>query len=124
MLVSLNWLNDYVDVKDLTPEAVATALTDIGLEVEAITKATSVPPEVIVGKVLTAVKHPNADTLRVCTVDVGQGEPLGIVCGAPNARPGIKVAVATVGAVLPGNFKIKKSKIRGEESSGMLCSEK
>src|SRR5688500_11260988 len=106
MLVSLNWLSDYVDIGDLSPEAVCQALTDIGLEVESVAKASAVPPEVVVGKVLTAVKHPNADSLRLCTVDVGQGEPLGIVCGAPNARPGIKVAVATIGAVLPGNFKI------------------
>lgn len=124
MLVSLKWLSDYVDIQDMTPEAVAQALTDIGLEVESIAKASAVPPEVIVGQIVTAVQHPNADSLRLCTVNVGQGEPLAIVCGAPNARVGIKVAVATIGAVLPGNFKIKKSKIRGEESHGMLCSEK
>lgn len=122
MKITLSWLNDYVDVSDLTPAQVAQAFTDIGLEIEGMKSLASVSPEVVVGKVVTAEKHPNADTLRVCKVDIGAGEPLDIVCGAPNARAGIHVCVATVGAVLPGDFKIKKSKIRGETSNGMLCS--
>ena len=123
MLVSLNWLNEYVNIVDLTPEQVASALTSLGLEVEGVEKQSQVGPEVVVGQVTTAVPHPNADSLRVCTVVVGAAEPLQIVCGAPNARAGIKVAVAQIGAVLPGDLKIKKSKIRGETSCGMLCSE-
>jgi phenylalanyl-tRNA synthetase beta chain len=122
MKISLSWLNDYVDVSDLSAAQVAQAFTDVGLEIEGVKSQASIAPEVLVGKVLVAEKHPNADSLRVTKVDVGQGEPLDIVCGAPNARAGIHVAVATAGAVLPGDFKIKKSKIRGETSNGMLCS--
>ena len=81
-------------------------------------------PKVVVGEILDASQHPNADSLQVCQVSVGADEPLQIVCGAPNARKGIKVAVAQVGALLPGDFKIKSSKIRGEKSFGMLCSGK
>jgi len=123
MRVSYSWLNDYVDISDLTAEKVGDILTDIGHEVEGMEKQSTLPNELVVGEVLTAVPHPNADSLQVCTVNIGDSEPLQIVCGAPNARPGIKVAVATVGAVLPGDFKIKKGKIRGETSNGMLCSE-
>lgn len=123
MRVSLNWLNDYVDVADLQPSEVAQALTAIGLEVEGIEVQSAFTDEVVVGVILEAVKHPNADTLQVCTVDIGAPERLTIVCGAPNARQGLHVAVAQVGATLPGDFKIKKSKIRGETSCGMLCSE-
>jgi phenylalanyl-tRNA synthetase beta chain len=123
MRVSYNWLNEYVDIADLPAEKVADLLTDIGHEVEGMDRQSTLPDELLVGEVLTAVPHPNADSLRVCTVNVGEPEPLQIVCGAPNARVGIKVAVATVGAVLPGDFKIKKTKIRGETSCGMLCSE-
>ncbi|MBM4252099.1 MAG: phenylalanine--tRNA ligase subunit beta [Deltaproteobacteria bacterium] len=124
MQVSLNWLGDYVDLQGLKAEDIAAALTAIGLEVEGVEKQTAFTGDVVVGKVLTAVRHPNADSLQLCTVDVGGEVPLNIVCGAPNARPGINVVVAKVGATLPGDFKIKKSKIRGETSEGMLCSEK
>lgn len=122
MKLSLSWLNDYVDVSDLTAAQVAQAFTDIGLEIEGMKTEASISPDVVVGKVLDAVKHPNADALRCCKVDIGEAEPLDIVCGAPNARAGIHVCVAKVGATLPGDFKIKKSKIRGETSCGMLCS--
>ncbi len=123
MQISLNWLNDYVDLTGLKTEEVSAAFTSIGLEIEGTEAKAAFSSDVVVGKVLSAVKHPNADTLRCCKVDVGDGaEPLEIVCGAPNAREGLFVAVAKVGAVLPGDFKIKKSKIRGENSSGMLCS--
>ncbi|MCX6111568.1 MAG: phenylalanine--tRNA ligase subunit beta [Proteobacteria bacterium] len=123
MQVSLSWLNDYVDLSGLSTEAVATAFTAIGLEVEAVETSKIYSGEVVVGRIVTAQRHPNADTLQVTTVDVGAAEPLAIVCGAPNARAGLTVAVAMVGSELPGNFKIKKSKIRGETSCGMLCSE-
>ena len=122
MRISLNWLNDYVNISDLPVEQISQAFTDIGLEVEGLEKLATFVGDVVVGKILTAIKHPNADTLRCCTVDAGEAEPLAIVCGAPNARVGIKVVVAKVGSTLPGDFKIKKSKIRGETSCGMLCS--
>lgn len=123
MRVSFSWLNEYVDISDLSAEKVAAILTDIGHEIEGMERLSTLPDQLVVGEILTAIQHPNADNLRLCTVNVGEDEPLQIVCGAPNARPGIKVAVATIGAVLPGDFKIKKGKIRGETSNGMLCSE-
>jgi phenylalanyl-tRNA synthetase beta chain len=121
MKVSLNWLNDYLDIKRLSPKAIAAALTDIGLEVEAITTSSKIQGEVVVGSIITAEQHPDADKLRLCSVDVGTGVPLNIVCGAANARAGIKACVAKVGSTLPGDFKIKKSKIRGVLSEGMMC---
>lgn len=124
MKVSLDWLNQYVDLHDLTAEQIGAALTDLGLELETITRTGSIDPQVVVGHVTACAPHPNADALRLCQVNVGEDEPLQIVCGAPNARQGIYVAVARVGAVLPGDFKIKKSKIRGEASFGMMCSGK
>ncbi len=124
MKVSLNWLADYVDLSGLTPEQIAGNLTDIGLEVEGIDNQAAFTGEVVIGHVLKADPHPNADSLRLCQVDVGEAEPLTIVCGAPNARAGLSVVVAKIGATLPGDFKIKKSKIRGETSMGMMCSEK
>ncbi|WP_141731523.1 phenylalanine--tRNA ligase subunit beta [Oligoflexus tunisiensis] len=123
MRISLQWLNDYIDIKDLTPEHLATELTQLGLEVEGIERIEPLKGEVVVGRILKAEQHPNADKLRVCQVSVGSGDPLKIVCGAPNARDGLRVVVARIGAVLPGDFKIKESKIRGESSFGMLCSE-
>jgi phenylalanyl-tRNA synthetase beta chain len=123
MRISLQWLNDYIDIKDLTPEQLGHELTQLGLEVEGIERIEPLQGDVVVGQILKAEQHPNADKLRVCQVSVGSGEPLKIVCGAPNARNGIKVVVARIGAVLPGDFKIKESKIRGESSFGMLCSE-
>ncbi len=124
MKISLNWLNDYIDITDLSEQQLAATLTGIGLEVEAIDKIEPVQGQVVVGQIMTAEKHPNADSLQVCQVDIGSGTPLNIVCGAPNARAGIRVAVATVGSCLPGDFKIKATKIRGTPSEGMLCSEK
>jgi phenylalanyl-tRNA synthetase beta chain len=124
MRISMNWLRDYIDIEGISIEELATQLTDLGLEVEGIEHLSPISGEVVVGKVIEANPHPNADSLRTCKVDVGQGEPLGIVCGAPNARAEIYVAVAKVGSVLPGDFKIKSTKIRGEKSDGMLCSEK
>ena len=128
MKVSYNWLKQYVDT-DLSPEEMGKILTDTGLEVEGIAKVEAVKgglEGVFIGEVLTCEQHPDADRLKVTTVSVG-GEPLQIVCGAPNVAAGKKVIVATVGCKLypspEEEFKIKKSKIRGVESLGMLCAE-
>lgn len=121
MLVSLNWLKNYVDIGDMTPEALADKITKTGIEVESITYLAEKSTHVVVGNVTTCEQHPNADKLNLCQVDVGT-ETLQIICGAPNIAAGQKVAVAKPGAVLPGNFKIKKAKLRGEESHGMICS--
>ena len=130
MEISLNWLKKYIDI-DLTAAEVATILTDIGLEVEALEKVESIRgglQGVVVGEVVECWEHPDSDHLHVTNVDVGTGENLQIVCGAPNCRQGLKVLCATVGSVLYPNgsdeeFKIKRSKIRGVESLGMLCAE-
>ncbi len=129
MNISYNWLKNYLNI-DKTPEELSLILTDIGLEVEAVEKVQHIPgglEGLVVGEVLTAEQHPNADKLRITTVDIGSSEPLRIVCGAPNCRAGLKVIVATVGTIcypVSGeSFKINKSKIRGEVSEGMLCGE-
>ena len=122
MKLSMNWLRELVDLPD-DVQAVCERLTLLGLEVEEVSHVELAFPGVVIGHVLDAQPHPDADRLRVCQVDVGD-ETLGIVCGAPNVRQGLRVAVATVGAVLPGDFTIKKSKIRGQVSMGMICSEK
>ena len=128
MKISYNWLKSYINI-DLPVEKLSEILTDIGLEVGGIEEVQSVKggmEGLVIGKVLTCEKHPNADKLSVTTVDVGSGEPLPIVCGAPNVAAGQKVVVATVGTVLydgDESFKIKKSKIRGEVSEGMICAE-
>ncbi|MEO0971737.1 MAG: phenylalanine--tRNA ligase subunit beta, partial [Pseudomonadota bacterium] len=121
MRFSNAWLREFVD-HDLTPEELGRQLTMAGLELDAIEPAAPAFEGVVVGRVIEAVQHPNADRLRVCEVDAGTGETLSIVCGAPNARAGIRVAVAMIGARLPGDFKIKRSKLRGVASAGMLCS--
>lgn len=122
MRVSLKWLNEYVDLSGWSADHIADILTELGLEVESIEKSSPIGDSVVVGKITSANPHPNAETLRVCKVDVGNKELLDIVCGAPNAREGIYVVVATVGSVLPGDFKIKPTKIRGEVSNGMMAS--
>ena len=130
MNISFNWLKNYVDTT-LTAEEVSKVLTDIGLEVEGFEKIETVRgglAGVVVGEVLTCEDHPDSDHLHITTVDVGAEAPLQIVCGAANCRQGLKVMCATVGAVLypdggDEEFKIKRSKIRGVESLGMLCAE-
>lgn len=129
MKISLNWLKQYIQT-GLPVEKIGEILTDTGLEVEAIVQIETIKgglKGVIVGEVLTKEKHPDADRLNVTTVEIGNGEPLQIVCGAPNVAAGQKVLVATSGTTLypdPENpFKIKKSKIRGVESNGMICAE-
>ena len=123
MKFSENWLRELVDVK-ADRAALAHALTMAGLEVEELTPLGEGLDGVVVAQIVAAEKHPQADRLQVCKVDAGQGEPLQIVCGAPNARVGIKVPLATVGANLPGGIAIKAAKLRGVESFGMLCSAK
>lgn len=121
MKFSENWLRAYVN-PDLDSDRLAHALTMAGLEVEALESVAPPFDKVVVGEVLSLEKHPDADRLNVCQVDVGVGEPLQIVCGAANARAGAKVPCALVGAQLP-KMAIKQAKVRGVESSGMLCSE-
>ncbi|GAA0374714.1 phenylalanine--tRNA ligase subunit beta [Bacillus horti] len=122
MLVSYKWLSKYVDVSGVTPEELAEKITRAGIEVDMIHYRNKGIQHVVVGYVKERVKHPDADKLSVCQVDVGEEEPVQIVCGAANVDQGQKVAVAKVGAVLPGDFKIKKAKLRGQKSEGMICS--
>ena len=129
MQISLSWLKEYIDL-DLPVDQISEMLTAIGLEVEGVEEKELVPGGlrgVVVGEVLTCGKHPNADKLSLTTVNVGNETPLQIVCGAPNVAQGQKVLVATIGTTLyPSEgdpFKIKKGKIRGELSEGMICAE-
>ncbi len=125
MKISYNWLKDYLEC-DLSPEAVAEALTSIGLEVDSIEQIEEIPgglAGVVVAEVVECVEHPDSDHLHVTKLDVGQEGLLQVVCGAPNVAAGQKVLLATVGTVLGEDFKIKKSKIRGVESLGMICAE-
>ncbi len=117
------WLREWVNV-DISSEELLEQLTLLGLEVDDYTSAGGDFEGVVIGEITEAVQHPDADRLRVCKVDDGTGELHSVVCGAPNARAGIKIPFARVGAVLPGGFKIKKAKLRGVESFGMLCSAK
>jgi phenylalanyl-tRNA synthetase beta chain len=122
MKVSYNWLKEFVDFSH-TPGELSHLLTMLGLEVEGVECIGEGMDEVVVARVLEKAQHPNADKLSLCRVDNGR-EVLSVVCGAQNFKAGDTVALAQVGAVLPGDFRIKRSKIRGEESCGMLCSEK
>ena len=128
MNISYNWLKDYLNISQ-TPEEVAAALTSIGLETGGVEEVQTIKgglEGLVIGKVLTCIDHPNSDHLHITTVDLGNGEPVQIVCGAPNVAAGQHVVVATVGTVLYSGdetFTIKKSKIRGEESFGMICAE-
>ncbi|MFD4929114.1 phenylalanine--tRNA ligase subunit beta [Peribacillus butanolivorans] len=122
MFVSYKWLQDYVDLSGINATELADKITKSGIEVEGVEKKSEGLKGVVIGHVLEREQHPNADKLNKCLVDIGSENPVQIVCGAPNVDKGQKVAVATVGAVLPGNFKIKKAKLRGEESHGMICS--
>ncbi|WP_027125054.1 phenylalanine--tRNA ligase subunit beta [Gelidibacter mesophilus] len=129
MKISYNWLKQFVNI-DWTPEQTGELLTDLGLEVEGIHEFQSIKgglEGIVVGEVLTCVQHPNADRLKITTVNIGSGAPLQIVCGAPNVAAGQKVPVATIGTTLYTNkgeaWTIKKGKIRGEESHGMICAE-
>ena len=121
MKISVSWLKEWIDT---IPEDLADRLTMAGLEVEGVNLAAPKFNGVVIGKVVGLEQHPDADRLRVAQVNVGQAELVQIVCGAPNVAVGIKVPTALVGAVLPGDFKIKDAKLRGVASSGMLCSAK
>ena len=123
MKLSYNWLKDYLEF-DLTPAQVADAITSIGIEVDSVEEQEEIPgglAGVVVAEVLECEPHPDSDHLHVTKVDAGDGEPVTVVCGAPNVAAGQKVLFATLGTVLPGDLKIKKSKIRGVESFGMIC---
>ncbi len=120
MKISENWLRTWVNPA-IDIDTLSDQLTMLGLEVDELAPVAKPFTGVVVGEVLTVEQHPDADRLRVTTVNIGSGEPLQIVCGAPNVRAGMKAPVATIGAVLPGDFKIKKGKLRGVESQGMLC---
>ena len=128
MNISYNWLKEYVDF-DLTAQEVADALTSIGLEVDGLEEVQSIKgglEGLVVGHVLTCDVHPNSDHMHICKVDLGQGEPVQIVCGAANVAAGQKVIVATLGTKLydgDKEFTIKRSKLRGVESVGMICAE-
>ena len=121
MLFSESWLRSYIDPA-MDTDALCEAMTMAGLEVEEVAPVAPAFSGIVVARVLTCVDHENSDHLHVCTVDVGDAEPVQIVCGAPNVRAGVLVPCAKIGAVLPGDFKIKKAKMRGVESFGMLCS--
>jgi phenylalanyl-tRNA synthetase beta chain len=122
MRISENWLREWVNPSVNTNE-LAEKLTMAGLEVDSVQPVSGEFSDVVVGQVLSAEPHPNANKLTICEVGIGEEASLTIICGAPNARKGIVVAVAKVGAVLPSGLKIKKAKLRGEPSFGMLCSE-
>ncbi|MDD3147667.1 MAG: phenylalanine--tRNA ligase subunit beta, partial [Candidatus Riflebacteria bacterium] len=123
MKILLSWLKDYIDINE-TPEKIADALNMAGLEVEEIIQPGKNLNNVVVGKILSRDPHPDAEKLSLCSVDVNRGHPLQIVCGANNMKAGDKVPVALIGARLPSGFEISKAKIRGIESSGMMCSKK
>ncbi|GAH52584.1 unnamed protein product, partial [marine sediment metagenome] len=128
MKISYNWLKDYINL-NIGPQETADILTNTGLEVEGIERYESVKGGlngIIIGEVKSCKKHPNADKLSITTVDIGQDRLLNIVCGAPNVKAGQKVPVAIEGTTLyqgDESFKIKKTKIRGEFSEGMICAE-
>ena len=125
MTISYNWLKDYLEC-DLTPAQVADALTSIGLEVDSVETVEEIPgglAGVVVAEVVECTEHPDSDHLHVTKVNAGSPELLQVVCGAPNVAAGQKVLLATIGTVLGEDFKIKKSKIRGVESFGMICAE-
>ncbi len=121
MKINESWLRELVDPA-VDAKALGDLLTMAGLELDGMTPAAPPFSGVIVARIAEIEQHPNADKLRVCRVDTGSGEPIQVICGAANARQGLMVALATVGAVLPGDFRIKKAKLRGVESFGMLCS--
>lgn len=122
MKVSYQWLSEYLDLREYPPSRLAEALTSAGLAVDGIESRNQGVQGVVVGRVLTVEPHPDADRLRVCSVDVGGDAPYQIVCGAPNVAPEMVVPVALPGAILPGDKHIGRAKLRGVESNGMLCS--
>jgi phenylalanyl-tRNA synthetase beta chain len=124
MKVSYRWLNEYIDLTGITADELAERMTRGGIEIDGVESLNKGVSGVVVGYVVSKEKHPDADKLNVCKVDVGTGEELQIVCGAKNVDAGQKVPVAMIGAKLPGDFAIKRAKLRGVESQGMICSAK
>ena len=123
MLFSVNWLKKWVDF-DLPVEDLTARLTASGLEVDTVEPVAAPFSGVVVAEITDCVQHPDAEKLKVCSIDFGGAEPVQVVCGAPNARAGIRIPLATVGAVIGEDFKIRKAKLRGVESFGMACSER
>lgn len=123
MNISLNWLKEFINLSNLSPEEIKNQLTAHTVEVERIIDQKEQFKNIIVAKILEVKKHPQADKLQLTLVDIGEKEPLKIVCGAPNIAVGQLVPLAKIGAILPSGLEIKKAKIRGEESNGMLCAE-
>lgn len=124
MKVSIQWLSQYVDMNGITAADLAERMPRTGIEVDGVENRNIGVQGVVVGYVKSREKHPDADKLSVCIIDAGQGEDLQIVCGAQNVAAGQKVPVALIGATLPGDFQIKRAKLRGVESQGMICSAK
>lgn len=122
MLVSYKWLNEYVDLKDITPTELADRLSLTGIEVEGLESPEEGLKKIVVGDVKECVPHPDSDHLSICQIDIGEEELSQIVCGAPNIKAGVKVIVALPGSRIGGNVKIKKGKMRGQVSNGMVCS--
>jgi len=121
VLLSEQWLREWVN-PDISTEELVSTMTMAGLEVDGFELAAPVLDGVIVARIISAEQHPDADRLRVCQVDCGNGETVQIVCGAPNARAGLVAPLAQLGVTMPAGMKIKKAKLRGVESQGMLCS--
>ena len=117
-MISMNWVQDYIDLDGEDLQELATKVTKAGINIEAV--ISNHIDNLVVGEVLECVDHPDSDHLHVCQVNVGDAT-VQIVCGASNVRKGLKVIVAKPGAILPGNFEIKAGKIRGQESNGMIC---
>ncbi|HVZ32295.1 MAG TPA: phenylalanine--tRNA ligase beta subunit-related protein, partial [Polyangiaceae bacterium] len=123
MLISVRWLERHIDLSGIEPRQIAADLTIKTAEVESVDEFMPYAREVLVGKVLSRVPHPGADRLSLCRVDIGQAEPVPVVCGAANVAAGQTIALALPGVTLPGIGKLQKSKIRGEVSLGMICAE-
>ncbi|MCB0750937.1 MAG: phenylalanine--tRNA ligase subunit beta, partial [Ignavibacteriae bacterium] len=123
MIISLNWLKEYINLDGISLDEIVDKITTSGLEVEEVIDKASELKNIVIGKVEETKKHPNADRLSVCKVSDGENI-FNVVCGAPNVKAGQTVAFAKVGAIIPnGKFEIKDAKIRGEKSSGMICAE-
>ena len=118
-MISLEWVKDYIDISDEDLKELAVKITKAGINIEKV--ITKNMEHLVIGEIKNCIDHPDSDHLHICQVDIGNDKLEQIVCGAPNARVGIKVIAALPGAILPGDFEIKKSKIRGVESNGMLC---
>src|SRR5574344_3075619 len=118
-MISLNWVSDYIDIKDIDKKELAKKIATAGINIEAV--ITNHIDNLVIGEVTDCKSHPDSDHLHVCKVKIAPDKETQIVCGAPNVRKGLKVIVALPGAILPGDFEIKPGKIRGVESNGMIC---